>query len=321
MTDCDVVIIGAGVAGLSAAVYASSEGLRTSLIDRAQVGGQAIASSRIENLIGYQHGVSGHKLIADSLAQAQRFGVAVRENVEVTGISCEGDAKVLTLSDGATIVCKTVVVACGLSYKQPEVETGSSEGIYCGAAVSTVDLSRSSHVAIIGAGNSAGQAALYLTEKHPQVHIIMRGGNISKSMSAYLVERLLAHPKITIHPSTTLIGTESDPDGSLKAIVVKDLSDTYKVPVCAVFSYIGATPRTGWVTEALAVDKDGYILTGLELIQDRWVYFTPHLYETSLRGVFAIGDVRAGSVKRVATAIGEGGGVVSMVHKYLSEVW
>lgn len=316
----DVIIIGGGVAGLSAAVYAASEGLKTLLLDRAAVGGQAIASSRIENLIGYPHGVSGHQLISNSLQQAKRFGVVIRENIEVTGLICVGDTKVLSLNDDTTVEGRAVVVACGLSYNTPVLEEGSYEGVFCGAAVASVKLPRSSHVAVVGGGNSAGQAALYLTEQHPTVHMLVRGNDLNKSMSAYLVERIVNHPKIVLHYEATMVGTRSHDDSSLAAIKVKKKGEDLAISVCAVFSYIGAKPRTSWVGELLATDEGGYVLTGLELLSDRWVYFHPRSYETSIAGVFAVGDVRAGSIKRAAVALGEGAGVVSMVHQYLSEV-
>lgn len=317
----DVIIIGAGVAGLSAAVYAASEGLSTVVIEKSKIGGQAIASSRIENLLGYKHGISGHALIADSAVQCRRFGVEIREDIEATDIQVVGDLRLIHLSTGETLTGKTVVMACGLSYLTPQIDARNDAGIYCGAAVASVKLPTSSHVAVIGAGNSAGQAALYLAEQHPMVHMIVRGDDLRKSMSEYLVKRVEAHPAIQVHLSTTVNGARHDEDGNLENIhLVNSKFGQRDLAVCAIFSYIGAKPRTSWCEHKLKVDADGYVLTGLELKEADFVYFEPYTFETCIKGVFAVGDVRSGSIKRVATAIGEGGGVVSSIHKYMSGV-
>ncbi len=317
----DVIIIGGGVAGLSAAVYAASEGLNTTVIEKNKLGGQAIASSRIENLLGYRHGVSGHTLINDAALQCQRFGVQLLEDTEVAGIEKQATHVNVKLVEGSVLETRTVVLACGLSYMSPQIETVNDEGIYCGAAVASVKLPRTSHVAVIGAGNSAGQATLYLAEHHPMVHMVVRGDNLRKSMSEYLVQRIERHPKVQVHLNSTVQGARHSEDGGLEAIRLHtpDKADI-QISVCAMFSYIGAKPRTSWCSDTLKTDEDGYILTGLELKNADWLYFEPKPFETCIPGVFAVGDVRSGSIKRVATAIGEGGGVVSSIHKHLAEV-
>lgn len=320
--NCDVIIIGAGIAGLSAAIYAASEGLNTVIIDRATPGGQAALSSRIENMIGYPKGVTGSELVSAAVAQAKRFGVSFRNDTEVQKLWCEGNDKHIELSSGETLVCKSVILACGLGYKAPELEV--EHGVYCGAAVNEVKLPRTSDVAVLGAGNSAGQAALYLAEMHGKTHLLVRGSNLERSMSAYLIERIVAHPKIVVHLDTTIKNAYATTDGNLSHLTLFESENgiTFDISVCALFSFIGATPRTGWIDGTLARDTDGYILTGLELQQavEHWTYFKPRSFETSIKGVFAVGDVRSGSIKRVATAAGEGAGVVSMVHQHLSEL-
>lgn len=317
----DIIIIGGGVAGLSAAVYAASEGLNTTVIEKNKLGGQAIASSRIENLLGYRHGVSGHTLINDATLQCQRFGVQLIEETEVVELEKHPGYINVILSNGAMWATKTVVLACGLSYMSPQIETTNDAGIYCGAAVASVKLPRTSHVAVVGAGNSAGQATLYLAEHHPMVHMIVRGADLRKSMSEYLVQRIESHPKITVHLDTTVQGARHNDEGGLEALTLFESENgiTYKLEVCAMFSYVGAKPRTSWCEGTLKVDVAGYILTGLELRQADFLYFDPLPFETCIPGVFAVGDVRSGSIKRVATAIGEGGGVISSVHKRLAE--
>lgn len=314
-TSCDVVIIGAGIAGLSAAINAASEGLNTIVLERAAVGGQVASSSRIENFPGFPQGVRGDTLIRNTLAQAQRLGADIRTNNDVTGLYCSksGD-KTLSTNQG-DITCKTVIIASGLAYTTPDI-VGSTDALFCGAAVQEIPLDHEAHVAIIGGGNSAGQAALYLAEKHDKVFMIVRGADLEHSMSKYLIDRIKANTGIDVLLNQKLIRMEQYQDGSYKATLasVFEHQET-TIPVCAVFSYIGAHPRSSWLADVVAMDYDGYILTGLELQENQWTYFDPLRYETSIKGVFAIGDVRSGAVRRAGAAAGDGSAVMQSLFK------
>lgn len=325
----DLAIVGGGPAGLAAAVYAASEGLRTVMIEREAPGGQAGTSSRIENYLGFPSGLSGADLARRATTQARRFGVEILAPQEVTGLRVEGPYRILTLGDGSEISCHALVVAVGLAYRKldiPGAEALTGAGIYYGASLSEAIASQGQQVFVIGAGNSAGQAAIYLSQHAARVTMLVRGESLDAKMSQYLVERIEQTPNIEVQLRATVAAVLGD--GHLEEIVVCDIPTGHEErhPADAFFIFIGALPQTEWLNGLVKRDKNGFVLAGPQLMEQGkppkgWpLERDPYLLETSVPGVFVVGDVRSASVKRVASAVGEGSIAVQMIHQYLSKV-
>lgn len=324
----DVAIVGAGPAGLAAAVYAASEGLQTVVIEPEAVGGQAGTSSMIRNYLGFPRGVSGQDLAARAADQALQFGAQFIYTQSVTGLRTEARTHIVTLSDGSEVTSRTVVLATGVAYNRmaiPALERLVGKGVFYGA-VSEARAMRGEAVFVVGAGNSAGQAALHLAEYAEHVTILVRGESLADSMSAYLIDELEVNPRVEIRVRTTV--EDACGDHRLEGLVLKDQTtgQVETLRAAALFVLIGAAPRTDWLVGTLERDDRGYILTCRDLapryqplnelwsLQDR----TPFPLETSLPGVFAIGDVRHNSVKRVASAVGDGAMAISSARAYLA---
>ncbi|WUG04926.1 FAD-dependent oxidoreductase [Streptomyces sp. NBC_00467] len=322
----DVVVIGAGPAGLGAAVYAASEGLRTVLVERRATGGQAGQSSRIENYLGFPDGVSGAQLTDRARRQATRFGAEILSAREVVALEAAGAGRVLRFSDGTSIGAHTVVLATGVSYRRLEGEglnefTGA--GVFYGSASFEAANCSGQDVYIVGGANSAGQAAVYFSRYARRVHLLVRGADLIRSMSYYLVQQISAIDNIEVHPHTEVTGGEGDTH--LQRLTLRDnrTGDVVTTDTSWLFIFIGAEPPTDWLDGVVARDGRGFVLTGPDLLTEgerpaHWpLSRDPYHLETSVPGVFAAGDVRADSVKRVASAVGEGAMAVSLVHRYL----
>ena len=320
----DVAVLGAGPAGLSAAVYAASEGLRTIVLEPLAMGGQAGSSSLIRNYLGFPRGISGARLAANAYSQAWSFGATFLWSRSVVNIASDGDLRVLALSDGSTVRTRTVVVATGAEWRRlgvDSLEALRGRGVFYGAAVSEARAMTGKNVFVLGGGNSAGQAAVYLARFARQVTILIRRASLIETMSTYLLTEIDNTANIDVHTRVAVvdgIGT-----GTLEALVLEDLDSAARetVPADALFAMIGSVPQTDYLGEHVRRDRWGFILTGSDLTGDaaeRHEDRAPLMFETSLPGVFAIGDVRHGSVKRVASAVGAGAMVVAMVHEYLA---
>ncbi|MBW4606240.1 MAG: FAD-dependent oxidoreductase [Hassallia sp. WJT32-NPBG1] len=325
----DLIIIGGGPGGLAAAVYGASEGLRTVMIEREAPGGQAGTSSRIENYLGFPVGLSGGDLARRAVTQAKRFGVEILTPQEVTGIRVENPYRFVQLSDGSEISCHALILALGVSWRRlnvPGLEKLTGAGVYYGAAQTEAMSCQGEEVYIIGGANSAGQAAMYFSKYAKHVTMLVRGDSLTKSMSQYLIDQIGETPNITVQTHSSVI--EAKGETSLEALtIVNTLSgETQTVPATSLFIFIGAQPRTDWLDGVVEKGDRGFILTGpdLQLNQRRPKGWTlerdPYLLETNIPGVFAVGDVRQGSVKRVASSVGEGSICVQFVHQYLSNV-
>jgi thioredoxin reductase (NADPH) len=323
----DVVVIGAGPAGLAAAVYGASEGLKTLIIERQTPGGQAGSSSRIENYLGFPTGLSGAELAHRAWTQATRLGAEFMAPQEVVSMCIQDGYKVLTLSDKKEIKARAVVLTTGVSYRTlnaPGLDRLSGAGVYYGAARTEARSCSAQPVYIIGGGNSAGQAAMYLSTYASRVFIVIRGDNLSASMSAYLIEQIAQTPNIEIMPRTQV--REACGENSLEAVVIQQEGrEPEKRPARALFIFIGAKPSTEWVCHLAICDPKGYLLTGRDLVTDprykaAWKKDRePYLLETCVPGMFAAGDGRAGAMARVASAVGEGSMAIKFVHQYLDE--
>ena len=324
----DVVIAGAGPAGLAAAVYGASEGLKTLLIEQRAPGGQAGTSSRIENYLGFPAGVSGADLARRAAAQAQRFGAEVLRQ-EIVSIRRDDPFRYVKLGDGAEISCKALILATGVAVRTMDLP-GMAEllgiGVYYGAAMTEAATYRGQSVCVVGAGNSAGQGALFFSRYASKVTLLMRGESLGKSCSSYLIERIANTPNIEVKAQTEVTGVAGT--GKLERVGLRNCAtgEESVLEAAAMFIFIGAKPRTEMVAGLVALDDKGYVLTGLDLPRTdhkpkEWTLDRdPFLFETSVPGIFAAGDVRGGSGKRVAAAVGEGSGTVSMVHRYLETV-
>jgi len=310
----DVAIVGAGPAGLAAAVYAASEGLSTIVIEGTAPGGQAGTSSRIENYLGFPTGVSGQELSERSLAQAQKFGARFAISRDVLSMSREGTRYALHLQDGQPVHTRTVVIATGARYQKlnvPNYERFEYQGIHYAATSMEAGLCRGQEVVVAGAGNSAGQAALFLSQTAKRVYLLVRGDSLQATMSDYLVQRILASSRISLHIRTEIVSM--DGDDRLRNVTWRDNASMQLQTreISNMFVMIGASPKTTWLCASLAVDAKGFIITGSPAGSEAF-------FGTSQQGVYAVGDVRSGSVKRVASAVGEGSVVVSDIHKYLA---
>jgi thioredoxin reductase (NADPH) len=318
----DLVIVGGGPAGLAAAVYGASEGLRTIMVERDAPGGQAGQSSRIENYLGFPAGLSGSDLARRATDQARRLGAELLTLQDTTGLRVEGSGRIVELSGGDTLSASSVLVASGVSYRQLDVPgfaqlTGS--GIYYGAALTEARSCADQRIVVIGGANSAGQAAVYFSSYASRVTMLVRGASLAKSMSHYLIEQIESLSNIEVRTQTEAVGAEGD--GQLRALRIRDAEGAETLEdVEACFVFVGALPRTDWLAGVVARDDRGFILAGLDAKDDGWpLQRDPFPLETSVPGVFVAGDVRARSIKRVASAVGEGSMAVSLVHQYLAE--
>ncbi len=322
----DLLIVGAGPAGLAAAVYAASEGLHTALVEVEAPGGQAGTSSRIENYLGFPAGLSGSDLARRAVAQARRFGAELLTSQEAMGVRLQDGYRVLTLADESELSAHALVIATGVSYHTLDVP-GSARlngaGIYYGSAMTEAFSCRDQDVYIVGGANSAGQAAVYLAGFARRVTMLVRGPGLSATMSSYLIDQLAALPNVVVRPRSQVV--EARGGMHLEGITVRDDAQgtTERLPAAALFVFIGASPRTEWLAGVVGRDAGGYILTGADALRNAgpagWTEKRdPFLLETSVAGIFAAGDVRHGSIKRVASGVGEGAMAVSFVHQYLA---
>ena len=321
----DLAIVGGGPAGLASAVYGASEGLKTVLVEREAPGGQAGTSSRIENYLGFPTGLSGADLARRGLSQARRFGVEVLSPVEVTGLRAEGPYKILSLAGGAEIACHALMLSLGVDWRKLPADGADrleGRGVYYGAAMTEAMGCEDEHVFVVGAGNSAGQAALHFADYAAHVTVLVRGDDLAKSMSQYLVDRIRDHDRIEVclhHEVEVCHGDEH-----LERVTLRDNEGggTRDVDTHYVFVFIGAAPETEWLGTFVARDDRGFVRTGPDLSDDDLAGWplerAPYLLETSVPGVFVAGDVRHESVKRVASAVGEGSVAVAFMHRHLA---
>jgi thioredoxin reductase (NADPH) len=327
----DLIIVGAGPAGLAAAVYAASEGLSTVVIETHAPGGQAGSSSRIENYLGFPMGVSGQELASRATTQACKFGTDMMIARSIVRLDCDWRPYGVVLDSGETMLGRAIVIATGAHYNKPvltNLEKFEGDGIYYGATHIESQLCEGDEVTVIGGGNSAGQAAVFLGQAARRVYMLVRSGELSCTMSRYLIQRLIENPKIELHMNTEITSVEGV--NSLERIFWRNnkTGEVKTLAVQHVFVMAGASPKTDWLRGCVALDENGFILTGRDLESrgarpenPSWpLERSPQMLETSLPGVFAVGDVRAGSVKRVASAVGEGAISIHMVHKALAQL-
>ncbi|GGH79210.1 thioredoxin reductase (NADPH) [Filimonas zeae] len=325
----DVVIIGAGPAGLAAGVYGSSEGLKTLLIERKAPGGQAGTSSRIENYLGFPSGLSGAELTRRAIAQATRLGTEFVTPQSVRNIRQQDGYNILEMEDGSTVTTRSVIITTGVDYRMLDtkgVADFTGAGIYYGAAMTEASSCTDKQVFVVGGGNSAGQAAMYLSRFARSVNILIRREDLTSTMSAYLIDQIKGTPNITIRPCSEV--AEASGTDQLEQLVIKNLvtGETTTEQAAALYIFIGAKPFTDWIALNIIKDDKGFIETGRDLKTNEqflkvWKQERdPYLLETSCPGIFAAGDVRAGAMNRVAAAVGEGSMAISFVHKYLAEV-
>ncbi len=317
----DVVVVGAGPSGLAAAVYASSEGLSTLVVEQQAVGGQAGTSSLIRNYPGFSRGVSGAHLAFRSFQQAWAFGTEYSFMRPVDSLGTEGDLRTVSMADGSRVTSRSVVIATGVDYRRldvPELESMVGRGVYYGAAVSEAPSMVGEDVYVVGGGNSAGQAALHLARYARQVTLLVRGPSLAASMSDYLIAQLEATRNVALRYSTAVLGGRSE-NGCLMGLTLGDPAggETEHVPAAGLFVLIGSVPRTSWLPDEVERDQAGFVRTGREVTASPDGRMRLSL-ETSISGVFAVGDVRAGSIKRVATAVGDGATVIATLHGYLA---
>jgi len=327
----DLIIVGAGPAGLGAAVYAASEGLDSLLIETEAPGGQAGSSSKIENYLGFPTGISGHELASRAIHQAQKFGAQMMIARSIVKLDCARRPYKLVLDDGNELSTRAVVIATGAQYNKPAIanlKKFEGLGVYYGATFMESQLCEAEDVIVVGGGNSAGQAAIFLSQTARKVYMLIRSGGLAETMSRYLIQRITENPAIEVHYKTEIVSMEGDTHLERVEWIDKATGDKSMHDVRHVFIMTGASPRTEWLRGCLAMDDKGFILTGRDLntaLQNdpglSWpLTRAPQMLETSLPGVFAVGDVRSGNVKRVASAVGEGAISVHLVHRTLAEL-
>jgi thioredoxin reductase (NADPH) len=322
----DVIVVGAGPAGLAASVYAASEGLDVLATEALAAGGQAGTSSRIENYLGFPAGISGAELTRNALVQAQRFGARVTVPCQVRSLGIDGGDRIVTLMDGTRLRTRCVLVSSGVEYRRLDVPRfGDFEGagIYYAATEMEARLCRGEEVVVVGGGNSAGQAIVFLADQAKQVNVLLRGHDLGARMSRYLVDRIERLPNVTVHRGVTVVGLEGN--GHLARVDARTGEGVLRFDTSSLFLFIGASPNSEWLRGCVELDRHGFVLTGPALPpgtaeSERWKAAgrTPFMLETSLPGVFAAGDVRSGSVKRCASAVGEGSMAVMFMHAHLA---
>jgi thioredoxin reductase (NADPH) len=324
----DLAIIGGGPAGLAAAVYGASEGLHTVIVEREAPGGQAGMSSRIENYLGFPNGLSGGDLARRAVVQAQRFGVEILSQ-EAVGIRTEGSYRIIKLADGNEISCHALMVATGVQWRRldtPGVDRLQGAGIYYGGGSTEAISCKGETVYVVGGANSAGQAAMNFSRYADRVVILVRGSSLAATMSQYLIDQIQQTPNIQLWTHASVAEAHGETHLEEISVLCSDTGKTERVPTNAMFIFIGALPRTDWLADLVERDDRGFILTGPDLIWDGkrprgWnLERDPFLLETNIPGLFAVGDVRHGSVKRVASGVGEGSVAVQFIHQYLSKV-
>jgi thioredoxin reductase (NADPH) len=325
----DLAIVGGGPAGLAAAVYGASEGLHTVIIEREAPGGQAGMSSRIENYLGFPAGLSGGDLARRAVVQAQRFGVEILSPQEAVGIRTEGSYRILKLADGSEVSCHALMIASGVQWRRldaPGIDRLQGAGVYYGGGVTEALSCKDETVYVIGGANSAGQAAMNFSKYAKRVVILVRGESLSSTMSQYLIDQIKATSNIELWTHASIAEVHGDMHLEEISVLCSDTNKIERVPTNAMFIFIGALPRTDWLGDVVERDERGFILTGPDLIWDGkrpkgWTLDRdPFLLETNVPGLFAVGDVRHGSVKRVASGVGEGSVAVQFIHQYLSKV-
>jgi thioredoxin reductase (NADPH) len=326
----DVIIVGAGPSGLAAAVYAASEGLDALVIETESPGGQAGSSSKIENYLGFPTGVSGQELANRSIAQAQKFGARMMVGHGVVRLDCKSRPYQVVLDNDSVIAGRSVIISTGAQYNKPQIpnlKKFEGQGIYYGATFMESQLCENEDVIIVGGGNSAGQAAVYLSQTARKVHMVVRSAGLSETMSRYLIQRIAENPAIELHCKTEIVGLEGDEHLECVTWLDKTTGRTSAHEIRHLFIMAGASPRTEWLQGCIALDNKGFILTGRDLdapdgiaSPKAWpLSRAPQMLETSLPAVFAVGDVRSGNVKRVASAVGEGAIAVHLVHRALAD--
>lgn len=325
----DLVVVGGGPAGLSASVYAASEGLGTLLIEGEAPGGQAGTSTRIENYLGFPSGLSGSDLTRRAIAQAQRFGVEILTPQTAARLRVDGPYRFIQTADGSEVSCHAALISTGVSYRQldiPGIDAVTGAGVYYGSASTEAALCKERDVFIVGGGNSAGQAALHLARFARQVTVLIRGPSLTATMSQYLIDHIQDTPNIAVEPHTTVVEVQGASELETITLAHTETGERRTVPAAAMFVYIGAEPRTEWLGDSVLRDDQGFILTGPE-VQRRPEYARvwkldrdPYLLETCVPGIFAAGDVRHGSTKRIAFGVGDGAMAVQFVHQYLAKI-
>ena len=324
----DVIVIGAGPAGLAAAVYSASEGLNVVVLETNAPGGQAGSSSRIENYLGFPNGISGQELGARAFTQAEKFGAKIMISKSAKTFACTRKPYIIELDNGTSISARTVIIATGAQYNRPALDNYSQfegVGLYYGATYVEAQLCKDQEVIVVGGGNSAGQAAVFLAQYVKRVYMLIRSHGLAESMSRYLIQRIEENPHIILKTQTEITNLQGS--DCLKQVSWRDNSsgkiETHDI--CHVFFMIGAVPNTAWLNDCVALDEKGFIKTGSDLSKTDLDTFhwplkrAPYFFETSLPGVFAVGDVRKGNLKRLASAVGEGSNAVFFIHQVLQE--
>ena len=325
----DLAIVGGGPAGLAAAVYGASEGLHTVIIEREAPGGQAGMSSRIENYLGFPTGLSGGDLARRAVVQAQRFGVEILSPQEAVGMRTEGSYRILKLADGNEISCHALMIASGVQWRRleaPGINRLQGAGIYYGGGATEALSCKGEIVYVVGGANSAGQAAMNFARYAKRVVILVRGESLASTMSRYLIDQIQQTPNIQLWAHASVAEAHGETHLEEISVLCSDTNKIERVPASAMFIFIGALPRTDWLADRVQRDERGFILTGPDLLWDGtrpkgWTLDRdPFLLESNIPGIFAVGDVRHGSVKRVASGVGEGSVAVQFIHQYLSKV-